>query len=87
MNNREHVLKLMEQNSVQPTAMRMLMLEEFLKSRRAKSFQDLEQLLPHTDRITIYRTLKTFEKNGIIHLIKDGNGIHRYASCTNNTFY
>lgn len=64
--------------------MRMLVLEEFLKSNSAKSRQDLELLLPHSDRITIYRTLKTFEKKGILHLVDDGSGVQRYASCADH---
>lgn len=82
MNYTTEVIELLQQRSVQATPMRMLVLEEFLKSRIAKSLQDLQQLLPHSDRITIYRTLKTFEKHGIIHSVDDGTGIQRYASCT-----
>ncbi|PHN07664.1 Fur family transcriptional regulator [Flavilitoribacter nigricans] len=82
MNYTSEVIKLLKQKSVQPTPMRMLVLEEFLKSRTAKSLQELEQLLPHADRITIYRTLKTFDKQGIIHQVDDGTGVQRYASCS-----
>lgn len=82
MNYSAEVIELLKEKSVQPTPMRMLVLEEFLKSHTAKSLQDLEALLPHSDRITIYRTLKTFEKNGIIHHVDDGTGVQRYASCS-----
>ena len=82
MNYSSEVIDLLKKKSVQPTAMRMLVLEEFLKSHTAKSLPDLEQLLPHADRITLYRTLKTFEQHGIIHLVNDGTSIQRYASCS-----
>ncbi len=33
------------------------------------------------DRVTIYRTLKSFLENGLIHKVLDDNGGSRYALC------
>ena len=33
------------------------------------------------DRITVYRTLKTFEERGIIHRVPDASGQAQYALC------
>lgn len=43
--------------------------------------QDLEaQLGPH-DRITLYRTLRSFEEKQIIHRVTDGSNDLKYALC------
>ena len=34
-----------------------------------------------SDRSSIFRTLKTFEENKIIHSIEDGSGMIKYAVC------
>lgn len=68
-------------NQVNPTAMRLLVLEYLLKQTVAISLNDLEIELDRADRITLYRTLKTFEANGIIHTIKDGTEVAKYALC------
>jgi Fur family ferric uptake transcriptional regulator len=37
--------------------------------------------LAYTDRSSIFRTLKTFEENKVIHSIEDGSGMTKYAVC------
>ena len=66
---------------VNPTAMRLLVLDYILDQSAALSLSDIEKGLAPADRITIYRTLKTFEKQGIIHIIEDGTGTPKYALC------
>ncbi|MGB1217685.1 MAG: Fur family transcriptional regulator, partial [Saprospiraceae bacterium] len=53
----------------------------FLGKGEAISHSDLEVNLHETDRVTLYRTLKTFEESGIIHKVVDGTGVARYAIC------
>jgi Fur family transcriptional regulator, ferric uptake regulator len=65
---------------VAPTAMRLLVLELLMKQKTAISLNDVEKGLGHVDRITVYRTLKTFEKKGLIHLVADGT-VSKYALC------
>ncbi|PRY08339.1 hypothetical protein CLV24_12126 [Pontibacter ummariensis] len=55
-----------------PTAMRLIVLETLQKQIAAVSLQDLETAFAKADRITIYRTLKTFEENRLVHSIEDG---------------
>ncbi|MBS1527666.1 MAG: transcriptional repressor [Bacteroidetes bacterium] len=69
------------QHKVKPTAMRVLVLEYLLTQQTAISLNDLEKGMQPADRITIYRTLKTFEQKGLVHLIDDGTGVHKYALC------
>ena len=66
---------------INPTAMRLLVLDSLLKQHSAISLSDIEKSLGPADRITIYRTLKTFEEKGLIHIIDDGTGSPKYALC------
>ena len=58
-----------------------LLIEYFLENEGAFGLLELENAFPKSDRITIYRTLKTFEKKGIIHGINNGTGEVKYALC------
>lgn len=60
--------------------MRLLTLDFLLRQEAAVSLSDIENAFDRSDRITLYRTLKTFEKKGLVHGIADGN-ITRYALC------
>jgi len=66
---------------IKPTAMRLLVLEFISTHRNAISLKDLEAGLESTDRVTLFRTLKTFEEHKIIHSIDDGSGSVKYALC------
>ena len=67
--------------NINPTAMRILVLEQLLQQNSAVSLSDIEKNLETADRTTVYRTLKTFEQNGLIHIIEDGTGTPKYALC------
>jgi Fur family ferric uptake transcriptional regulator len=69
------------EKGIQPTAMRMLVLDCLLKQSSATPLTELESELHPADRITIYRTLKTFEEKGMVHAIDDGSGATKYAIC------
>lgn len=66
---------------VKPTAMRILVLEYLSNQQSAVSLTELEKALAPVDRITVYRTLKTFEEHCLVHAIDDGTGASRYALC------
>lgn len=64
------------------TSSREDVLALFLKADHALSHGDLEQGLgPDHDRVTIYRTLKTFLDKGLIHKVLDDEGGTKYALC------
>jgi len=64
------------------TDCRESILEAFLNKSAALSHGDLESLLQDGfDRVTIYRTLKTFVEKGILHKIPDDEGGVKYALC------
>lgn len=66
---------------ISPTAMRLLVLDYLLKQKAAIGLSDLEQEFERSDRVTLYRTLKTFEEKGLVHNIKDGSEAVKYALC------
>jgi Fur family ferric uptake transcriptional regulator len=68
--------------SVRSTACREAVLFAFKEAGFALSQGDIEQnLLKNFDRVTIYRTLKTFLQAGIIHKVLDDEGSIKYALC------
>ena len=69
---------------VKPTAMRELVLKILSEQTNAVSLADIENLFDKADKTTLYRTLKTFEENKLIHSIDDGTGSVKYAMCQDN---
>ena len=61
--------------------MRLLVLDLLLRQASAISLSDIEKALLPADRITIYRTIKTFEEKGLVHIIDNGTGTPKYALC------
>lgn len=78
MQDLEQILK---SRKIQPTAMRLLVLKELQNSEHAVSLSELEALFEQVDKTTLYRTLKTFERNKLAHSIDDGTGSLKYALC------
>ena len=78
---KKNLEKILTAKAVSPTAMRLLVLDILIKQKTAISLSDLENSLKHSDRITLYRTLKTFEEKGLVHRIEDGTGAAKYALC------
>ena len=77
----EKAHKILEEKAVRITPMRQLLLEYFLQHNKTFGLIELENAFPKSDRITMYRTLKTFEERGIIHGINNGTGEVKYALC------
>lgn len=71
----------LKDHKLRTTSCREDVLEAFLRRDMALSHGDLEsELGDRFDRVTIYRTLKTFLEKGIIHKVLDDEGT-RYALC------
>ena len=71
----------LENRNIKPTAMRELVLMVLSEQTAAISLADLEQTFEKADKVTLYRTLKTFVENKLIHSIDDGTGSVKYALC------
>ncbi|SFU27159.1 Fur family transcriptional regulator, ferric uptake regulator [Pustulibacterium marinum] len=68
------------QKNIKPTAMRLLVLQYLLSTQEAVSLTDIETALSNADKSTIFRSLKTFEENGLVHTIHEGFQT-KYAVC------
>ena len=66
---------------VKPTALRILIMRELLKSDSALSLTDMEISLDTVDKSTISRSLALFLKQKLIHSIDDGTGTTKYSIC------
>lgn len=70
----------LQEKNIKPTAMRLLVLQFLLNSKEAVSLTDIEIQLSEADKSTIFRSLKTFEENGLVHTIHEGAQT-KYAVC------
>ncbi|MDD4227483.1 MAG: transcriptional repressor, partial [Mariniphaga sp.] len=71
----------LKSKNIKPTAMRQLVLQVLTEQKTAISLPELEQNFEKADKATLYRTLKTFQENKLIHSIEDGSGSVKYALC------
>lgn len=71
----------LSEKNIRPTAVRLRVLNQFKADPVAVSLNELEKELKPVDRSTLFRTLKTFEKSGIIHTVNEENGTIKYALC------
>ena len=64
------------------TPNRQEILHLFLQKNHALSHGDIEKEIENSlDRVTVYRTLKTFLDKGLIHKVLDDEGSLKYALC------
>jgi Fur family ferric uptake transcriptional regulator len=73
--------QLLESKKIRVTAMRLLIYKFLAEREVAVTLSDIENAFEKVDRTTLYRTIKTFEENIIVHQIDDGTGITKYALC------
>ena len=64
------------------TGCRTEVLDTLISNQSALSHSEIESQIDETyDRVTVYRTLKTFLDNGLIHKVLDDGGVTKYALC------
>lgn len=74
--------KILQDHKLRITSCRKKVLRTFLDKKSALSHADLEDILKDEfDRVTIYRTLKTFLETDLIHKVLDDSGATKYALC------
>jgi Fur family ferric uptake transcriptional regulator len=75
--------QLLKEFKLRSTPSRKAILNFFLKKNYALAHADIEKGIPSNfDRVTVYRTLKTFLDKGLIHKVLDDEGALKYALCT-----
>lgn len=63
--------------------MRILVYDFLSSQNSALSLSEIERHFEHADRVTLYRTLKTFEEKGVVHSIQENNTT-RYKLCNDD---
>jgi Fur family ferric uptake transcriptional regulator len=72
----------LDQFGLRSTGSRQAVLAAFQKAGYALSQGDIELALSNEfDRVTIYRTLKSFLASGLLHKVLDDQGSIKYALC------
>jgi len=73
---------LLKDFKLRSTPNRQEILHLFLQKNYALSHGDIEKEIDNSlDRVTVYRTLKTFLDKGLIHKVLDDEGSLKYALC------
>lgn len=76
------VKEVLKRNRLSVTESRMQILSLFYNAPGALAHADIEKNTgDKIDRVTIYRTLQTFEEKGIIHTIPTADNSVKYALC------
>lgn len=79
----DRIAQTLSKHGLRQTPVRKAVLQVLSEATYALSGGEIEQLLPpDTDRITLYRTLKSFEESGLIHRVIDASDIIRFAACS-----
>jgi len=73
---------ILEGHGLRNTPVRRALLQILSDRSHAISHAELEQHMDGSvDRVTLYRTLNTFEEKGILHKVLDREGTARFALC------
>ena len=70
-------------HGLRQTAARVQVLQALSAAAFALSGAEIEKALGQDmDRITLYRTLRSFEEKGLVHRVLDASDVARYAACS-----
>ena len=79
----EKVIQLLQRHGLRNTAPRRTVLGLFLEKDYALAHHNIEELTGQSlDRVTVYRTLKSFVDHGILHEILDDEMKTKYNLCS-----
>lgn len=73
--------EVLRHHNIRPTAVRILVARTILTKSETFSLLDVEGWLPEMDRSSIFRALKLFTENHLLHEIDDGSGVCKYCVC------
>lgn len=82
--NPEEILR---HHELKATPQRIAVLKVFASKKKVLSLAEIAKTLGEFDRITLYRTLNSFEENGLIHKIPDHSGNANYALCKHDSVH
>lgn len=78
MNSTEQYL---DSHGIRPTAVRILVWDCVSAQSETFSLADMEHLMSHMDRSSIFRALRLFAEHHLLHTIDDGTGQQKYCVC------
>lgn len=81
---KESTEELLQHHKLRVTKFRKEVLELFQASEATLSLKHLEEGLHDFDRVTLYRTLKSFEDHGIIHKVPTEDNQSYYGLCSDH---
>ena len=74
--------EILHNHGLRKTNFRIELLTLFLNTSSSLSVEEIKRKVGTTnDKVTIYRALDAFEKNGLIHKVPDIENLTRYAVC------
>jgi Fur family transcriptional regulator, ferric uptake regulator len=80
--DKSEIPAILEKHNLRKTSIRSEVLAMFMDKPFALSHANIEDVFGKKyDRVTIYRTLHSFEENGLIHKVPDDTGVLKYAMC------
>ncbi|MBD5285054.1 MAG: transcriptional repressor [Bacteroides sp.] len=79
--NRSEIENILTNKGIKPTANRILVLKELVRSTHPVNLADLEMTLAPMDKASIFRVLELFSEKDIIHVIEDGSRSLKYELC------
>lgn len=73
---------ILKEHGLRKTAFRLELLDLFMASKATLTVEEIKLRMGSAiDKVTIYRALEAFEKNGLIHKVPDKCNLTRYALC------
>ena len=73
------------QNGISCTQFRTELLNLFHSSSKSLSVNDIMNYFDNSiNKVTVYRSLDSFENKGLIHKVPDANNLKRYSLCREN---
>lgn len=77
----EETEQYLQAHGIRPTAVRILVWRKVSRKHQAFTLSDIEEMLPEMDRSSIFRALRLFTEQKLLHEIDDGSGSCKYCLC------
>ena len=73
---------ILSKNGISRTKFRTQLLDLFFTSEKSLSIEDILNYFKNSiNKVTVYRSLASFENKGLIHKVPDSNNFKRYSLC------
>lgn len=77
--------EILRSHGLKKTTTRTQVLNIYVNTNHALAVSDIEEALGDgVDRVTLYRTMSTFEEKGILHKVYDDQGRMKFNLCSSN---